>query len=309
MKQSKRIQFVLAFFMLACLGFVAWKCSTEKIGPKDPSPIAIAQIVAELANAKTQPEAEAAIEHLLDKTGIGRAIKGSRYGDYLLPEGFIAELAQDQLRYSNDPDYALTWGEAFEHEALTLDEDGQARFNFSEVAARFREQATVALDNPEDPNYALLLALAAEGGSIPGAISVDENTILSAVQDFLFSVWVDHEFLAEAESFNVILGAKSKLKINLLTVECPSGKAKKVETITLEFEKRNKQLKSCLKAAQKQYNQALKACRKTFKEEKKIIGQAAACENLKDCYEAAATALLDAIDTCFDQFHDQGGGD
>jgi hypothetical protein len=309
MKLSESSKSMLAFSMLASLILIIWNCNTERIGPKDPSPIEITKIVEDLATARTQTEVELALQHLLDKTGIGQPIRGSRYNDYILPGDFVVTLAQAHFRYLNDNDYALTWGETFEIDGLGPDENGVPLFSFDEVVTRFGEQASAALSNPESPNNALLLAITANGADIPNQIGrYDENTTLSAVQDFLLTVWFDYEFLAPAEGADVIQASTKKVKFDVMSVECPKGNVKKTGTFTVEFDKKNKQLEVCLKGGKKIFTQEIKDCKKTFKQEKKSIGEAAACVNLTSCVDAANSDLLDWIDNCEDQFHDQGGG-
>jgi hypothetical protein len=308
MTLSRRTQLLLVFAVITSVTFIGWNCSTEKMGPKDPSSIEIAKIVEDLGNARTAPEAEAAIEHLLNKTGIGRPIKGSRYNDYELPDAFVSDLAQTHLRYLQDAEYALTWGEAYEIEVLALDESETANFSFEAAVARFREQAAAALTDPENPNSALLLAIAADGPQLPAAIpAYDQGSSLSAVQDFLFGVWLDFEFLQIERNLDVILAATNKFHFPVYAVVCPDGKVKKDGKITVEIDKNANEHATCLKVGRKILNVDVKDCRKAFKQEKKDIGEEAACLNLIECVDPANQALLDWIDYCEGLFHDQGG--
>lgn len=279
-----------------------WMCSTQIIGPQEPSKIPTAEIVDALANARTQAEAKLAIEHLLDKTGVGRPIIGSQYNDYVLPDGFISELAEDQVIFLNDNDFSLSWGEVFEIEQAIPDDEWLSLVDFEDVVTRFREQATAALANPETPNNALLLVIAAEG--------YDETDIMSPIQDLLFTAWVNYEFQDHTGSLQK--GKLKKVKIDRFRVECPKGKVKKDKALKIEVEfdpKEFKKLEKCLKKCKKGYKKDVKDCKKVFKKEKKTLGEATACANLKNCIENIANPDVQAcVDACLTQAHDQGGG-
>jgi len=172
MKPQQRIKSVVALaFALASTAVVWWACETNKVnvGPAEPSPLSTAQILGELANSSTQQEAETAITHLLEKTGVGIPVKGSKYGDYVLTDRFVSELATEHLLFRNGQDNS-TWEEMFEVQKLLSQGDWIQDVDFDGAVARLREEAAAALKDPENPNNALLLAIAAKGAAIPEAI-------------------------------------------------------------------------------------------------------------------------------------------
>ena len=270
MKTKKILRLVLGFSLAVSLVSILWVCSIENIGPQEPSQIPIDEIVAELANANTQSDVAFAIDHLLDKTGVGRAIKGSRYNDYSFPDDFISDLAESHLRFLNDNDYALSWGDVFKIEQALPDDDWLLDVDFQEVVSRFQEQASAALLNPEDPNNALLLAIAADGSRIPNPIPLhdeDELDILSSVQDLLFTVWMNYEF--QDFTGSLAKGQNTTVKIDIQEVECPEGKLVTKEKFeTPEFNSENTALKKCHNDCKKEYKKAVKDCKKQFEKEK-----------------------------------------
>ena len=299
--KPKTLVFFAILLMTACC--FLWMCSTQIIGPQEPTKIPTAEIVDALANARTQAEAELAIEHLLDKTGVGRSIIGSKYNDYLLLDDFISELAKDQVLFLNDNDFSLSWGEVFEIEQAIPDDEWLSLVDFEEVITRFRDQATAALASSETPNNALLLVIAAEG--------YDETDIMSPIQDFLFTAWVNYGFQDHNGSLQKP-GKLKKFKIDRFRVECPKGKVKKDKALKIEVKfdpKKFKKIDKCLKKCKKDYKKDVKDCIKVFKKEKKTLGKAPACINLKNCIENIANPKVqDCVDDCIAQAHDQGGG-
>ena len=301
MKAAKKIRFVLTFFMLVSTVGILWMCSAEKVGLQDPSSITISEIVAELANARTQVEAEVALENLLDKTGVGREIKGSRYVDYFLGDGSVSDLAKSHLLFLNDDYAVLTWGDTYELEQLFVNEERFSAVDFASAVARLQQQANTALLNSESPENALLIALVADGAGIPGTIPLYmESDIISPLQNFLFNAWLAYEYQSDQSIHKTSLGSHFPRNIffnTIRTLACPSKRR-----ITKEFfftVECQEQL-DCMRAAYIVYRMTALVC----------IDNRNSCGIQRVCMEQSLADLEAAWDACLDDLcpHDQGGG-
>ena len=308
MKVSKKIRLALTFSMVVGIVSILWVCSAEKIGLQEPSSATTSEIVAGLANARTQLEAETAVENLLDKTGVGRQIRGSRYIDYFLPDGFVSDLAKNQLLYLDDNNYALTWGEVFEIEQIILDDERFSGVDFESVVTRFRQQANTALLNSEAPENAMLIAMAADGANMPRTIPLYRaSDIVSPVQDFLFKVWLAYEFQSN-ESFQ----KKIQVEINFpvifrfatLRVEC-DNEDKGFIIRVFRIEAKCQEQLDCLRDRRRQYLADVRDCFRQFRERDKDCGNV-----LQPCLEGLIEDFLQDMQACtgVDCPHDQGGG-
>lgn len=301
MTASKKVRLVLTFAMVASIVSILWVCSAGKIGLQDPSSITISEIVAGLANARTQVEAEVALENLLDKTGVGREIKGSRYVDYFLGDGSVSDLAKSHLLFLNDDYAALTWGDTYELEQLFVNEERFSAVDFASAVARLQQQANTALVNSESPENALLIALVADGAGIPATIPLYmESDIISPLQNFLFNVWLAYEYQSDQSIHKKILSPHFPRNISfntIRTLSCPSKRRIKKEFFfTVECQE---QL-DCMRAAYVVYRMTALVC----------IDNRNSCGIQRLCLQQALADLEAVWDACLlDPCpHDQGGG-
>jgi hypothetical protein len=291
MKRQKYFKLAALFTVLMSVAGLWWACNFESVGPKDPSAIKLADILAELENSRSQTQAEMAIQHLLEKTGVGIEVRGSQYGGHRLPDGFVLRLAQEHLLYLQDGTYDWTWGQMFEATKLLSEGDWNHPVEFAEAMARLQEQAAAAQNDPEKPNNALLLAMVTKSANTSPAV-LDETAIVTPVQEFLFGVWANYEFGDAAAP------AKSKypgkLKFTFTSVTCKSGdKVDKKYTTTQEVTYNSKKQKECLEDAKEDYKQDVK---KALKEKK--------CSKVQHELQEAYEEVLEEIEEC----HDQGSG-
>jgi hypothetical protein len=303
MKLKKHIKSVVFASAVASIAVVWWACETNKVnlGPAEPSSLSTARILEELANSRTQLEAEVAITHLFEKTGVGRPVKGSKYGDYALPDDFVSELAAEHQLFLNG-EYTWTWGKMFEIQKRLSGAEWIQDVTFEDAVTRLQKEATSALKDPESPNNALLLVIFAKGVTIPEAIPVyDKTEPLSPVQEALFEVWADYAF-GGPESLGK---TKGKIKFTFIKVEDCDDDEVEIETDEEKVPFFNKKHKKCLKKAQKKYEKRVKKCiRKFDPTDDKFDDFEDECEDLEDCLEDALDKVKDDIEEC----HDQGSG-
>lgn len=287
---------VLAAMLVGAAGF--WSaCNFEQVGPKEPTALKLADVLAELDNSRSQIEAEVAIQHLLEKTGVGIEVRGSQYGEYTLPDNFVTGLAQEHLLYLQSGKPAWTWGEMFEIEKLLSEDDWGRPVEFQEAMTRLQELATAAQSNPENPNQALLLALVAKGATVPAAIPLYEQAaMISPVQEFLFAVWASYEFDGPGSS-QKSTDHTGKVKFTITQVVCDDDEVDKKIKTKHEEAYFSKAQKKCLETAKKTYEKMVKKCFKDFDDDEE-------CPEIYSCLESARAWLLAAIQNC----HDQGGG-
>ena len=301
----KRHKYFRPAALLAVLMSVAgfwWACNFEQVGPKEPPSMKLTEILAQLENSRTPVEAEMAIQHLVEKIGIGIEIKGSSYGQYYLPDNFAVELAEAHLRYLNgerDED----WAYAFELEKVVSDERWTKPLTFADVAAALEPQAQAALADPESPNHALVLAMLVNGTVLPSSIAAPAPTdLISPVQEFLFEAWMEYEY---GELRTLQKGYKGYTHFEFTFVTCNGNKT----IVTKQKVKIGwylSSVKKCMEAARKTYEAAIKACTKEYDKCKKKNPQSVCCLQYKQCVDAAYQVVQLEIQSCLK--HDQGGG-
>ncbi len=308
MKAHKRIQYLALAAISAATAVVWWACEVERtidqVGPSEPSHLRLAQILEELTVSRTPKDAEKAITHLLEKTGIDLPVKGSNYNDYYLPGNFVAELAQAHLRYLNG-ERETSWADAFELEKIVSEGRWTTPHEFDEVVARLQQQAQAALAEPESPNQALVLAMLVNGTTLPQSIAAPAPTdLISPIQEFLFEAWTEFEF----GDLQTLQKPKGYTNFEFTFVDCDAkGKAKtrkeKVKIGWIESA-----AKKCMEKARKEYEKAVKACLDQDKKCRKKNPAVFCCSQLQQCLIAAHQHVLSDIDECL-QGHDQGDDD
>jgi hypothetical protein len=306
MKVQKRIRYLVLAAILAATAVVWLACEVERtidqVGPSEPSHLRLAQILNELAASRTPKDAEKAIIHLLEKTGIDLPVKGSNYNDYYLPDNFVAELAQAHLRYLNGED-TKNWAEAFDLEKIVSEGRWTAPHEFDEVVARLQQQAQAALAEPESPNHAVVLAMLVNGTTLPQSIAAPAPTdLISPVQEFLFEAWTEFEL----GDLQTLQKPKGYTHFEFTFVDCDAkGKATtRKEKVKIGWTA--SAAKACMEKARKDYEKAVKACLDQDKKCRKKSSAVFCCSELQQCLIAAHQHVLSDIDECLEG-HDQGG--
>jgi hypothetical protein len=193
MKTAVKVGLSLLPAVLAVAVCLFWGCQNEPVADFSEE-TRIVDVVGELAGSDSQAEAEAAIRNLLNKAEMGTAFPGSRYEAYEFSDEDIADLAELHLLYLNG-EFEPSLAHTFEAMMRVADDMSMPRMEFDSAASMFQGQTADALADPEEPGNALLVAIAAEDGKIPGtAPSYNEATVRSPVQTVLFGLWFDVEF-------------------------------------------------------------------------------------------------------------------
>lgn len=185
--------FVIAVFLLA-------GCNKEDVATRDV--IKTDQIVQHLNNAETPEEIKDVIAQIMEKTGIGKDVEGSMYTGYTLSEEQADELSNAQVLYnSNDPEYNKTILDLYTSLKMYSDTIAQLTNNdwilagnLDETLNELQSVSGTALNNPEDPNNALVMIINSKNGQLPVAINMDSATRLSPVQSYLFYLWTNENF-------------------------------------------------------------------------------------------------------------------
>ncbi|MCL4708238.1 hypothetical protein KJ068_24025 [bacterium] len=314
MKMQKLLRFFAPIVIMVGAAVTWWACEFERTidhaGPSDPLNVKLTQLLDELASSKSQKEAEQAITRLLEKTGVGLPVKGSKYTENLLHDDYVSELAQEYLRHLRGEE-TTNWGEAFKFETLASDHEWDAAIGFESVTARLQQQASAALADPESPNHALLLAMVLPDNVIPEAIAAPAPTaLISPVQEFLFEVWMEHEYTPAS----VLQKDDRTFEFTVKIVHCDGGKTKIThEELRTNYDHRK--TKDCLQKVRSRYKADRKKCFKDYEKclkKKKLDDDdfnLECCLALQQCLAAALEKAKEDIDDCL-AGHDQGkGGD
>lgn len=193
MKTVTKTVRILLPAVLACSVCLFWGCQNEPVADFSEE-TRIRDVVGGLADSDSQAEAQAAIRNLLNKAEMGTAFPGSRYEAYAFSDEDITDLAELHLLYL-DGQFKPTLAHTFEAIMRVADDMSMPGMEFDSAASMLQGQTADALADPEEPGNALLVAIAAEDGKIPGtAPSYDEATVRSPVQTVLFGLWFDAEF-------------------------------------------------------------------------------------------------------------------
>ena len=164
------------------------------------------EIVGELLIVQTQSEAENALKALFTKSGVGTIVTKTRFSNFVLSDVQIAELAKLHIEYlQNGKGYTI--GKLCSAAVVAFDQiNSEAVFfplqpsNLDHTFTLLQEQVNLALREPEKPDNAFLIAIIAEGASIPNsAPRFNIDTALGPVQAFLFNLWFFQESIVYSD--------------------------------------------------------------------------------------------------------------
>jgi hypothetical protein len=200
-------------------------------------------------------------------------------------------LAKEHLLSLTDNDYRLTFSEVFEIEERVPGGGWIAPVQLEEALETFKRQVSEAQKNPEEPKAALLMAIASDGGIMPSSLSgIHPESRLSAVQDFLFTVWLNDQFQVNEGVFY----DTRAVQYNLVSVKCPQ-KGKKKKAVKIKYMESTQA--SCMLEAKKTYKMAVKEC----------FRDSLGCDGGDACLDKALAELQENVDLCaevVDQGHE-----
>jgi len=147
------------------------------------------EILSALANADTEAEASTAIQAFVDKTDLDGRSGASMYRGFGLGKAERAGLAASLAAYNRGE---LSAEASLERAFQTAASSDQAvTADVDETMMVFKEVVADALQDPDDPNAAFILATATHLPRIPeNANAVDHAAKASPLQARLFSAWV-----------------------------------------------------------------------------------------------------------------------
>lgn len=190
----------IAAVVLITIAAVFWMESCRKpVGPIEI--LSTEEIIKELEEANTPEESKFAINHLIEKVGLGFQLEGSSYEYYQLNEQQINDLAFVQSQYNNGIAFE-TNGEFYDSIRFAsnilsgqLSNQWFLTGNYNTTVNHLRDEAINALSDKEKPDNALILTIMSKYGEIPEYIEplIIEDS-LSPVQNFLFSTWLTNNY-------------------------------------------------------------------------------------------------------------------
>ncbi len=292
MRQQKRFIVVALASLLASMVAVWWACDFQRLSPTDAvttevsdivgdygssttlSNIKIVTILEKLAYCRTQAEADTAVRLILEKTGVRKPNTPmppnpqSKYEVFVLSDEDRAKLAAWHLRFVTGEDTLTIGGKLLKLDTLTIgenynaikegadyiDQEFKLKDDVDKTLKKLQQEATKALRDPEKPENALLLAVTAEGATIPVTIPEYKTTTLrSPIQHFLLALWITIEY-GQLKSIPgrikvkelCILRCLSRFFIDLFFCQFELVQQKKEECVRQDALKFRECLESCL---------------------------------------------------------------
>jgi len=219
-----KIYISMALMIIIAIAAVFWIQSCRKPVETIESH-SISYITKELNDATTPEKAAIAINHLIEKTGIGIEKGNSDYQLYTIEEDGIANLATAQSGYNNKDTsvnigtYFTIFSQIMDSLQLTSNNEWIFNCNLPTALSDLSTLSNIAKGNPENPNNALILTIISVNGNIPNQItSFDSTMIISPVQAFCFNLWVANKY----GKYNT-LKEGARTDINWCKVGCYAG--------------------------------------------------------------------------------------
>ncbi len=270
----------ITVILLTGLGLVAvwmWAggCDFSRVG--DDAEVSIVKIVSDLSKANSEAKAAKAIRTLVKKTRMGEPGEANPLEAYELDEDDIevlAELQSASLQGSGTS--GLTAADVYE---AALQSGDTVTADLATVLRSLEERLGAAVNDPEEPMNALIVALASRDGRLPQPSEpLRSDDVLTPVQRMLFSAFIHDTFEDRDVSFSHV---------------APDGT-------------RPRHLpRACLRKCAKKLAFHITNCRTEFAHDP---------ENMARCIEIHTRKHENCVDRCFKppQFdrppHDQGGG-
>lgn len=198
------------------VGALTWASGCDFTRVDEGADVPLQQHLEALETAATPDQAERAIRGILNKVGVRTSWRADvpdeelAFASYRVTDEQVRALAQEHARYvSGDRGAAASVSRT--HEAvveaddaaeeilrnlevgLTAESRGSILVNAIEASTIFQAEIAAALEAPEAPSNAIVLAIAADGAALPSAraaFGVDRP--LSPAQRLLYTVWLHH---------------------------------------------------------------------------------------------------------------------
>lgn len=228
------------------LGAGSWFTGCDFARVDEGADLPIEQHLEALATASTPDQAERAIRGIFNKVGVRTSWQADvpdadlAFGTYFVSDEEIEVLAAKQARFVQGQGGAATIGETHaavlvaEQEAnriiqdlqvgVTRDNRGAIRVDSREAAAILGAAVTSAVQSPESPRSAMVLAVTADGPAISGTAPTSERP-LSPVQSLLYSIWLHQNgpFMYPFLSEEARLASEAALRTS--TSSCDAGQS------------------------------------------------------------------------------------
>lgn len=206
------VPIVVVALVIAGVGMWLSGCDFNKV--EEEATTSMQDILAALAAADTEAEASTAIQALVEKTDLDGSSGASMYRDFGLKKAERAGLAASLAAYnrgelSSEASLASVFqNSGVSENAVTADIDATMMV--------FKEVVADALQDPDDPNAAFILAIATNLPRVPAAANaVDHAAKASPLQARLFSAW-----LAKHGPLMDVYAGKRSAPAGLLQVQC-----------------------------------------------------------------------------------------
>ncbi len=161
-------------------------CNFDRIDAE--AQISTQDLIAELAAAQTQADALSAIRKLVEKTGL-EGDGATIYSPYALRNESREPLAEKLAAYNRDePEEAASFRGAYE-----ADHESYMEYDLESTLIVFEEVVADALEDPEDPFSAFIVAAATDRLPLPTtAPTFEADKRISPLQAHLFSAWMSY---------------------------------------------------------------------------------------------------------------------
>lgn len=194
MKKRSVFAILGAFVLFISFILISIHCQMEKVSPNEPTKIPIAEILEKISVPTSVANAEEGIKELFSKVGFNKSFPGNKYEGYGASREQISQLAENQIIYLTD-DITLTMGDIFDETMDVANQVGLPQMTYEAVTVKLHNQISAALSEPEIPENALLVVIAAKDKKLPKSVhNIRRNTRISPVQAILYSTWLHSEF-------------------------------------------------------------------------------------------------------------------
>jgi hypothetical protein len=177
---------LIALVVVAGTGIWLAGCDLNRIDSE--ASMSTEEVLTALSSASTEAEAAAAIQLLVEKTGLDGSSGASSYRQFGLEKPKRTQLAKDLADYNSGHLAEQTFGSVYE---AARPAGEPVTDNLDATLMVFREVVADALRDVEDPSAAFVIAIAARDARLPEADGIiDADTKASPVQARLFGAWL-----------------------------------------------------------------------------------------------------------------------
>lgn len=201
MNSKKNFIAVFSLALIICMVLFLWFCELKKVGPDISSEVKTEEILAKLANAQTQEEAENAIKEILVKTGVGNNNSENEFKNYTIGNEYITMIADAHMNINYIEDQVdsiclLTLKNIIDFMKNDFYKKTINYSNEGDILNMLTKQAISAKLEPEKQNNAFILTIGAENGVIPDTFFANGlNTVIMPIQAVFFTIWFDRTII------------------------------------------------------------------------------------------------------------------